>query len=76
MINLKRNRNCTPKITWKIIRICGSYNPSSKRCILRLNKKSEIANTQRRKLLNKRTEIINTCRHRSKNRLGNCETID
>ena len=31
------------KITWKIIRICRSYNPNNKRCLLCLNKKYEIA---------------------------------
>ena len=31
--------NGTPIITWKIIRICHSYNPNSKRCLLCLNKK-------------------------------------
>ena len=32
-----KKRNGTPKITWKIIRICPSYNPNSKRCLLCLN---------------------------------------
>ena len=27
-------RNGTPKTTWKIIRICRSYNPTSKHCYL------------------------------------------
>ena len=29
-----KKRSGTPKITWKIIRICRSYNPNSKRCFL------------------------------------------
>ena len=62
--------------TWKIIRICPSYNPNSKRCLLCLNEKYEIATYKGNNLLNKRTEIINTCRHRSKYKLANCETID
>ena len=33
----------TPKITWKIIRICRSYNSNSNRCLLCLNEKYEIA---------------------------------
>ena len=68
--------NGTPKITWKIIRICRSYNPNSKRCLLCLNEKYEIATYKGDNLLNKRTEIINTCRHRSKYKLANCDTID
>ena len=69
-----KKRNGTPKITWKIIRICRSYNPNSKRWLLCLNKKYEIATNKEDNLLNKRPEIINTCRHRSK--LVNCEAID
>ena len=65
-----------PKITWKIIRICRSYNPNSKRCLLCLNEKYEIATYKGDNLLNKRTEIINTCKHRSKYKLANCDTID
>ena len=33
----------TPKITWKIIRMCCSLNPNSKCCLLCLNEKYEIA---------------------------------
>ena len=55
-----KKRNGTPKITWKIIRICPSYNPNSKRCLLCLNEKYEIATYKGNNLLNKRTEIINT----------------
>ena len=40
-------------------------NPSSKRCLLCLKEKYEIATYKGDDLLNKRTEIINTCRHRS-----------
>ena len=70
-----KKRNGTPKLTWKIIRICTSYNPNSKRCLLCLNEKYEIATYKGNNLLNKSTEIINTCRHRSKYKLANCETI-
>ena len=56
-------RNGTSKITWKIIRICSSYNPNSKRCLLRLNEKYEIATYKGEKKI----EITNTWRHRSAN---------
>ena len=38
-----KKRKETPKITWKIITICRPYNPNSKRCLLCLNEKYEIA---------------------------------
>ena len=69
-----KTRNGTPKITWKIIRTCRSYNPNSKRCLLCLNEKYKIATYKEGNHLNKRTEIINTCRHRSNYKLANCET--
>ena len=73
-----KKRNGTPKITWKFIRICHSYNPISKRCLLCLNEKHEIVKYKGDNLLNKITEIINTCRHRSKYKHAsiNCKTID
>ena len=66
----------TPKITWKIIRICRSYNPISKCCLLCLNEKYEIATYKGDNLLNKRNKIINTCRHRSRYKLASYHTID
>ena len=71
-----KKRNGTPKITWRIITICRSYNPNSKRYLLCLNEKYEIATYKEGNLLNKRTEIINTCRHRSIYKLANCDTIN
>ena len=68
--------NGTPKTTWKIIRICPSENPNSKRCLLCLNEKYEMATYKRENLLKKRAEIVNTCKHRSKYKLANCGTID
>ena len=70
-----RKRNGTPKIKQNM-RICCSYNPNSKRCLLCLNEKYEIATFKGDNLLNIRTEMINTCRHRSKYKLANCNTID
>ena len=60
----------------KIIRICPSYNANSKRCLLCLNEKYDIATYKGDNLLNKRIEIINTCRHRSEYKLSNCGTTD
>ena len=44
------------KLHIKIIRICRSYNPNSKRCLLCLNEKYEIATYKGDNLLNKRNE--------------------
>ena len=63
------------KLLIKMIRICRFCNPNSKRCLLCLNEKYEIATYKGDNLLNKITEIINTCRHRSKYKLANCDTI-
>ena len=52
--------NGTPKITRKIMRVCRSYNPNSKRCFLCLNEKYEIAKYKGDNPLNKKTEIIHT----------------
>ena len=71
-----KKRYGKPRTTWKIIRICRSYNPNNERFVLCLNEKCEIATYKVGNLLNKRTEIRNTCRHRSKYKLANCETID
>ena len=59
-----------------IIYICRPYYPNSKRCLLCLNEKYEIATYKGDNLLNKRTEIINTCRHRNKYKLANYDAID
>ena len=61
--------NATPKITWKIIRMCRPYNLYSKHCLLCLNEKYEIATYKGDKLLKKRIKIINNCWHRSKYKL-------
>ena len=53
-----KKRNGTSKITWKIIRICFSYDPNSKCCLLCLNEKYEIATYKEDNLLNKRTNEI------------------
>ena len=71
-----KTRNGTPRITWKIIRICRSYNSNSKRCLLCLNKKYQIATYKGDNSLNKKTEKLNTCRHRNKYNLANCDIID
>ena len=47
-----KKHNEAPKITWKINRICRSYNLNSKRCLLCLNEKYEIETCKKDNLLN------------------------
>ena len=68
--------NETPKIIWKIIRICCSYNSNRKHCLLCLNEKYEIATYKEDNPVNEKTEILNTCKDRRKCKLTNCETTD
>ena len=59
-------KNYTPKITWRIIRICQPYNYDSRKCYLYLNEKLEIELYEGGNLLNKKTELIFRFRHQMK----------
>ena len=65
-----KEKNATFEVRWKIRRLCPSYEPSSKKCLLCLNEKMDILEYDGSNLLNKRSEIISTCRHRLKHSLG------
>ena len=61
-----KKRIWTQNFAWKIDRICCSYNPNSKHCLLCLNEKYEIA-----------TYKGDTCRQGSKYKFANCcDTTD
>ena len=62
---IKRN-HFTPKVTWRIIRKCASFNTTKRKCYLCLNEKLEIASYKGDNLLNKRSELISKCRHQNK----------
>ena len=65
-----------PILVWKIL---GQYQPcnvNTKRCLLCLDEKLQIAIYNRNNILNKRTEIISKCRHRNKYALANYDSID
>ena len=47
-----------PEIKWRVVRKAKAYTPESKRCLLCLAEKFEIANYPGDNLLNKRSEII------------------
>ena len=44
-------------------KIRSIYNPQTKRCLLCLNEKLEIATYKEQNLLNKRNEVVSKCRH-------------
>ena len=74
--NLKQKPQ-TPKLTWEIKRQYKAYNPTFKKCNLRLNEKLAIIDYPDKTLLNKRSEVISQCRHRKKFKLVNltsCKT--
>ena len=51
-----KNSGYHPKVKWEIVKKCVSYNPQTKRCLLCLNGKLEIAAHKEQNLLNKRTK--------------------
>ena len=62
----KKHCHLTPKVTWKLIRICAPFNKFKIKCYLCLHEKLEIASYKGNNLLNKRSKHINTCRHHNK----------
>ena len=66
--------NGEPKVTWRVLRKCRGYNPETKRCMLCISEKLEIAEHERNDLLNQRSEIVTKCRHQNKFALANIDT--
>ena len=67
----------TPKLTWKIKGQYKAYNPTFQKFSLCLNEKLAIIDDQDKNLFNKRSEAISQCRHRIKFKLVNlmsCKT--
>ena len=62
----RKRSHFTPKVTWKLIRICAPFNKFKIKCYLCLHEKLEIASYKGNNLLNKRSKHINTCRHHNK----------
>ena len=61
-----KQMNGEPEIKWRVVRKAKAYTPESKRCLLCLAEKFEIANYPGDNLLNQRSEIVAKCRHRRK----------
>ena len=73
---LIKNSGHHPKVEWEIVKKCVPYNPQTKRCLLCLNEKLEIAAYKEQNLLNKRNEIVSKCRHQLKYALARYDTKD
>ena len=71
-----KNSDHHPKVKWEIVKKCVPSNPQTKRCLLWLNKKLEIAACKEQNLLNKRNEIVSKCRHQLKYALARYDTKD
>ena len=55
-----------PVLVWKILGQYQLYNVNTKRCLLYLSEKLQVAIYRGNNMLNKRTEIISKCRQRNK----------
>ena len=49
-----------------MLRKCAPFNPTKRKCYLKLNEKLEITLYKRNNLLNERSELINKGRHQLK----------
>ena len=65
-----------PVSVWKILEQYQPYNVNTKRCLLCLNEKLQIAIYRGNNMLNKRTEIISKCRYRNKYALASYDSMD
>ena len=73
--NIKASKE-EPVLVWKILGQYQPYNVNTKRCLLCLNEKLQIAIYRGNIMLNKRTEIISKCRHRNKYALASYDSMD
>ena len=65
-----------PKVKLDIVKKCVPYNSQTKRCLLCLNEKLEIAAYKDHNLLNRSNEIVSKCRHQLKYALSRYDTKD
>ena len=66
-----------PTLKWSIVKSVPSYSNISKKCLLCLRDKLEIANFEDQDhLLNKLSELISKCRHVNKYLLRNYKAND
>ena len=65
-----------PILVWKILGQYEAYNVNTKRCLLCLNEKLQIAIYRGSNMLNERTEIISKYRHGNKYALASYDSMD
>ena len=65
-----------PVLVWKILGQYQSYNGNTKRCLLCLNEKLQIAIYKGNNMLNKQAETISKCRHRNNYALASYDSMD
>ena len=70
-----KNSGHHPKVLGEIVKKCVPYNPQTKRLLLCMNEKLEIATYKEHNLLNKRNEIVSKCRHQLKYAPATYDTI-
>ena len=66
-----KEKNINYNISWKIVRNCNGFSPSSNRCQLCLNEKYYILFHPDMATLNSRNELFSSCRHKKKKLLAN-----
>ena len=71
-----KNSGHHSKVKWETVKKCVPNIPQTKRCLLCLNEKLEIAAYKEQNLLNKRNEIVSKCRHQSKYVQASFDTKD
>lgn len=71
-----KNNNANSTIVWEKKSQHQSYNVNTKRCLLCLNEKLEIALYKENNLLNKRSELVSKCRHSNKYALASYDSKD
>ena len=59
-----------------MVKKCVPFSPQTKRCLLCLNEKLEIAAYKEQNLLNKRNEVVSKCRHQLKYALARFDIKD
>ena len=71
-----RKKGGNPKVMWKILKKCSAYNLESKKCLLCISEKLEIAEHNRDNILNKRSDVVSKYRHKNKYELAKLDSND
>ena len=69
-----KHANAETSLKWKILDKTKSYEPGSRKCMLRLTEKYHIL-FSKLNLLNSRSELVTKCSHENNFFLSNCKDI-